>query len=658
MIEPVKTRDQLVLELAEAHQRIAELEMAEAERVAEELRKHNEQLEEKMHLQNLAKKYFEVAGVIFVVLDSDGAIIQINKAGCEILGYGQGELLGENWFDTCLPPSGRDVMINGHLVGDLERDEYIENSVITKSGEARTIVWNNAWLRDAAGTVVQSLSAGMDITERKQAEEALQELHFIINRSSVIVFLWRAADNWPVEFVSDNVQEFGYLVDDFYMQRTSFADIIHPEDRERVSAEVLQYSSEEGRTEFEQSYRIVTKDGETRWTEDHTWIRRDPAGNITHYQGIIQDITERKKVEEDLRRSEERYRALFEHTNDGIFILNLDGIHIEINQQAADMLGYSIDEIVGRSNSGFIVSDEYHDMEKQKAAILAGETLPVYIRTFIRKDGTMFPVEINAALVYDTNGKPSHFHSVVRDITERKQMEQQHLELVLEKERIQILANFITQASHEFRTPLSIINTSSYLMGRLDNPDKKIGHIDRIKEQVSNIATLIDMLNLMARLDSGIYDFRLEEIDMNTILRAICDPAQETFQEKTIHVVLELSESPLWLKLDYEYLGQAIGHIMSNAVRFTPNEGKITVSSECIDGEVVIEIADTGTGIDEGVLPHIFERFYRADTSGKTRGFGLGLPIAKAIIESHHGIIDVESTAGEGAIFRISLPVA
>lgn len=160
------------------------------------------------------------------------------------------------------------------------------------------------------------VSSTRDLAERKQADEQLrtalqkrEELEFIVNKSEVMVFLWRAAEGWPVEFVSDNIEQLGYTPEDFIEGHICYADIIHRDDLERVGAEVAMYS-EQGAVEFTQEYRLVTKSGDIRWTDDITWIRRDQNGDVTHYQGIVLDVTERKKVEQELAEYRENLEKL------------------------------------------------------------------------------------------------------------------------------------------------------------------------------------------------------------------------------------------------------------------------------------------------------------------------------------------------------------
>ncbi len=164
-------------------------------------------------------------------------------------------------------------------------------------------------------------------------------------------------------------------------------------------------------------------DGKTIWVRDSFRAIRDEKGNVIHFEGSLEDITERKRAEIALREREQRYRALFERTNDAVFILSLDLKHLDANQQAADMLGYTRDELIGMPVDEIVAPKEYDDSKRILRALLAGDPVPVYERIVRKKNGEEFPVEVNAALVFDAEGDPLHIQSVVRDITERKQAE-------------------------------------------------------------------------------------------------------------------------------------------------------------------------------------------------------------------------------------------
>ena len=156
-----------------------------------------------------------------------------------------------------------------------------------------------------------------DITDIKQAQQTLIELNNIINRSTTIAFLWRNAPDWPVEYVSDNIKQFGYSPDDFYSNKVKFSHIIHPDDIERVANEVKEFSQQDATNNIHQQYRILDKNGVIRWTDDQTWVRRNEKGDVTHYQGVVLDISERKKIEIELQNYRENLELrIWERTKD------------------------------------------------------------------------------------------------------------------------------------------------------------------------------------------------------------------------------------------------------------------------------------------------------------------------------------------------------
>jgi len=254
--------------------------------------------------RNRAQKLLDIAGVIFVAIDASGEVVLVNQKGGLVLGYEQKEIIGKNWFGNFIPQSIKDqtkTVFNRLMVGEIEPIEYFENPVLTKNGEERIIAWHNTILKDDEGSISGTLSSGEDITERKRAEVALQEANSIINKSPAVAFLWKNADGWPVEFVSDNVNGlFGYKAEEFTSGKIPYAGVIHPLDLKRVKKEVEKFSGEEGREEFTHDpYRIFTKDGEIKWLDDMTLMRRDEKGHITYYEGIVIDISERVKAENE-----------------------------------------------------------------------------------------------------------------------------------------------------------------------------------------------------------------------------------------------------------------------------------------------------------------------------------------------------------------------
>jgi PAS domain S-box-containing protein len=375
-------------------------------------------------IEERAQQYLDIAGVMFVALDNESNITLVNKRALEILGYRQEELLGKNWFKTCLPDRfQKDVLDVYHQLirGEVEPVEYYENPVLTKDGKERIIAWHNSVLRNPDGEIVGILSSGEDITERFSAEKRLKEANNIINRSPIVTFLWKNEAGWPVEFVSDNVMTlFGYSADDFVSGKISYTAVIHPDDMERVAEEVAIYSEEKGKSEFiHEPYRIITKNGKVKYVDDSTHIRRNQKGRIDYYEGIIIDVTERKKMADALSLKDQ----VFETSISANSISDEKGILTHVNTAFIRTWGYeNKDEVLGKPISDFL------KFENEAAKIIAaldetGKWEGGY--TGLRKDGTTFSAYGLATIIKDKSGDVMGYQSAVLDNSEHKRMQKE-----------------------------------------------------------------------------------------------------------------------------------------------------------------------------------------------------------------------------------------
>ena len=357
---------------------------------------------------------------------------------------------------------------------------------------------------------------------------------------------------------------------------------------------------------------------------------------------------------QELQVANGKYESLFEGAGDSIFIVDAKTLQIiDVNTNAARRLGYNREQLLHLTlNDIEVICDPDTADDFSWTSSFSGTR--VYECEYRREDGSLMPAEVSSRLTQ--YGNREVFQNFVRDITERKQAEQQRLELMMERERTQILADFITQASHEFRTPLAIISTGTYLLRTTNDFDRQQQQIEKIESQVKHIDGLINALTTMAKLDS-VQELITEEVDLCQLITAINENRQQTLQSRNIHCILEFGTQLLRVPADVDFLQQAIEAVVDNAIRFTPQNGKITVRAYSNEGNAIIEINDTGIGIGDDDLPHIFERFYRVDKAGTTRGFGMGLPFAKRVLELHQGRVEVESVIGKGSTFRFLLPV-
>jgi PAS domain S-box-containing protein len=380
---------------------------------------------------------------------------------------------------------------------------------------------------------------------------------------------------------------------------------------------------------------------------------RDKSGEIIGLCGFARDVTERQRAEDELRESEERYRALVDNSPVGIFVMEVEGgRYIFSNPAGAQLLSLaSPDEIVGMPALEPIAPIDRARI-RRSVEVSPREIIPPMEITLNRSDGTSIIAE-STAVPIKLKGKTAVL-IITQNITERKLAQEQALALEMERQRSQVLTEFIQNASHEFRTPLSIINANLYLLSKMVDSSCQNERIQRMEAQVQQITDLIQAMLTMSRLDSGV-PLTFMPTDINQLVKNILVHIQPRAEQKQLSLKLDLTDQPS-LQSDQKGLHQALLSVFENALAFTGEGGSITTRISGDDNHVTITIQDTGIGIESDDLPHIFERFYRADKARTTRGAGLGLSIAKKIIEDHHGMIHVDSTPGQGTTVLLTLP--
>ncbi len=362
------------------------------------------------------------------------------------------------------------------------------------------------------------------------------------------------------------------------------------------------------------------------------------------------DVFEQAQVE--LKQSENRYRNVVEDMDEFICRFTPDGAVTFANQAYCEHLGKDCDEI-----------QTSHLLTRRLSEGNAGHPVPLlrqaspgetYVQQTLASDGALCWIEWKNHALVDEQGMVVEFQSIGRDITEQKLAEEQRLKLAMERERANILLAFINDASHELRTPLAVITSNLFLLERVDDREKQRTWIARVKAEAEYLVDLVNAMLSMTQLDK-VSRLDFETVDLNQVIGLLAQQVKPLLDEHELTLKQELSPVLPRSNGDARRLGEALLQIVKNAVQYTEPGGAVTLRSAISGDRVIVEVIDTGSGIPADEIPQIFERFYRVDKARTTRGAGLGLSIAKKIIDLHEGSIEVESEPGAGSTFRVML---
>jgi len=360
--------------------------------------------------------------------------------------------------------------------------------------------------------------------------------------------------------------------------------------------------------------------------------------------GFLRDITERRRAESALRESEVRYRTLFDSTNDAIFIHDMGRKFLEVNRVLCELTGHSREELLQMMPTD-INSPEYARLLPDRITQLRRVGHAFFEAAFVRRDGTVAPIELSSRII-EYKGKPAVL-AVARDITERKQMER-------------MKDQFVSTVSHELRTPLTSIRASLGLLasgvsGTL--PEKGQRMLEIAVTNTDRLVRLINDILDSERLASGKTPMEKKTCNAGQLVTQAADVMKPLTEKAGISLSVESQDAALWA--DPDRIAQALTNLVGNAIKFSPKGGRIWVTAERKENQMVFKVRDEGRGIPPDKLGLLFERFQQVDASDAREkgGTGLGLSISRSIVEQHNGRIWVESTVGKGSTFFFTVPL-
>jgi PAS domain S-box-containing protein len=412
--------------------------------------------------------------------------------------------------------------------------------------------------------------------------------------------------------------------------------------------------------------QTLDADGNLIWVMTTKVPMRNRAGEITGIIGISRDIMHRKQMEQQLHESEQHNRALVENMTEGLLLHAGDGRIITCNQNAEQILGLTRAEMMGLTSIDPRWRAVHEDgspfpghVHPAVIALQTGQPQRNVVMGVHKPDGSQVWILVNAQPVFgDDSGRPTRVVATFMDITERKQAENQSLELAAHQQRMRALRQFVTSVSHDLRTPLTVINNSVYLLGRIDDPEQRKKRLSLIEDQVQRISRILDTFSQLIVLADDHVPLQPVEIDLNPIIEEVISQYRQRAASKEQELVFIPFKEGCTVMGEADKLWHVVTHLVENALNYTPPQGKVTVSTTVEDGQAVIMVRDTGIGISDQDRPRIFQELYRANDSRPldSGGAGMGLAIVQQYVQAHNGSVSVDSVQGSGSAFRVALP--
>ncbi len=565
-----------------------------------------------------AQTYLDIAGVMILALDSAGNVTLVNQKGCALLGYAKQDIVGKNWFQCFIPERVRSeaVSIFGALMaGNVEPVEYVEDIVLTSNSEERIIAWHNTVLTDDTGHIIGTLSSGEDITERRQAEEALRqserELQLTLEATTDGIWKWNFETN-SLFFSSRYYTMLGYAPDEFPATYENWRDLIHPEDRKHALAVASTYLATKPDL-YENEFRLRTKQGKYRWVHSYAKVveRRD-TGEAVRMIGNHVDITKRKQAAEALRRMNERFALATHAAHLGVWDWDIQKNELTWDDRMYELYGVQRENFAGAYEawlSGVHPDDRTTSNALSEQARRGEREYDTEFR-IVRPDGTTRWLQAYAQVIWDEDGKAVRMTGVNYDITERKQAEVKLKASLAEKEVL------LRELYHRTKNTLQIIQ--SMLLLQAD----RIPENHQVQQLVHDTENRIMTISL---IHQKLYQSQdLSHLNISEYVQELADLLLQSFYtpSQNISLVFDIEDLPMLFDTAIP-CGLIINELLSNALKHAfpdGREGEIKIRlSRKEEGQLELLIADNGVGV-----PPDFD--FRSQST-------FGLPTVIAIVE-------------------------
>jgi PAS domain S-box-containing protein len=590
-------------------------------------------------------------------MDPESIIVFVNDAACKAGGYSRDDLIGKHV--SFINPKATDEIMK--LVWDkLRKDGSFTTESIhrRKDGSLYPVEIVSTYIK--FGGKEYNCGFARDITDRKQAAQEMrlyiEQLRQIIDLVPSYIF----AKDIDGKFLLVNkalAEVFGLSPEEINGKSDSDygASKEHIEGYRKADMEVI----EKGVPLQIPEEQVLRKDGTLGWFQTVKIPYNHPGYDKPAILGVATEITERKKVEDELRKSEKRFRKLFESHSAIKFIIDPEtGAIVDANNAAAEYYGWSVAKL-RRMNLSDISTDTTEEIRSRFERATRNKRI-VFETTNRLADGSVREIEVFASRI-EIDGS-YYLHSIVHDITEKKKI---LADLIAAKEKAEesdrLKTAFLHNISHEIRTPMnSIVGFTSLLESSWLTDEQRRQYIDIVYQSSNQLLSIISDIVDISNIEAGHVKIINKEVNINSLIRKINDQfhlkAEEKHLDFSFHLALEESEANIIT--DETKLIQILSNLLSNSFKFT-FEGSIEFGYLVKEDGIEFFVKDTGIGVEPEKYQKIFDRFYQVENSEnlKTGGTGLGLSICKAYVELMGGRIWIEPAPVNGSGFRFTLPM-
>lgn len=611
-----------------------------------------------VHLQALL---IDMAHDIIVISDHSGRILLWNQGATNLYGYSEEETLGRrgpDLFQTYFPHSLSEEEFVQTLLRDGKWEGELEH--ICRDGHRVIVEAHFVVMRSEDGRPLATLEVSRDITERKRIELQLQEYIQLAETAGKIGL-------WSVDLVQDSADFFLWdetLFPVRVKQNSSyeqFLQIVHPDDRKTTSEAI--HNALEQKRDYINEFRVIDPEQRIHWYMAHGRVIYDEQGKPVRMIGITLNITERKRIEEEMRKSEIRFCRLMDANVHGVAIGDSQGRVTEANDAYLKMIGYTREELeCGEIDWRKLSPAEYHQADQRTLQqLLETGVCGPYEKEYLTRQGKRAPVLLTAATIEIEGNIEKHIVFML-DLSKQKELEKQR-------------EHFLRLVSHELRTPLTTINGSLQLaqrrllrmkqgMPQLSSGSGEAFH--KVEEtllqslrQTRVLNRLIDDLVESARITAEKLSLSLKPHNLVQIVRETVEDLRFTVPERTIQ--LEDIPQEAHVLADAGRISQVLANFLSNALKYSPSEKPITVGVTRGDQQARVWVRDEGPGLSPEDQQRVWQRYFQGEGAHnhdvKSVNLGLGLHLCCLLIEQQNGCIGVESQLGEGSTFWFTLPL-